>query len=111
MRQLVAHCILLELTDDQIHLALATTSAPLLNKEREVSLRDALQAYFGRALKLNIEVKDAEGESPAAREARLQAERQAEAEAAIDSDPNVQSILDAFDGQVQPNSVQPIESN
>jgi DNA polymerase-3 subunit gamma/tau len=111
LRQLVAHCILLELTDDQIHLALATTSAPLLNKEREVSLRDALQAYFGRALKLNIEVKDAEGESPAAREARLQAERQAEAEAAIDSDPNVQSILDAFDGQVQPNSVQPIESN
>ena len=111
MQQLVAHCILLELTDDKIHLALATTSAPLLNKEREVSLRDALQAYFKRPLKLLIETKDVEGESPAARDARLQAERQAEAEAAIDSDPNVQSILDAFDAQVQPNSVQPIESN
>ena len=111
MRQLVANCILLELTDDNIHLALATTSAPLLNKEREASLCDALQAYFGRSLKLNIEVKDAEGESPAVRDARLLAERQAQAEAAIESDPNVQSILDAFDGQVQPNSVQPIESN
>jgi DNA polymerase-3 subunit gamma/tau len=111
MQQLVAHCILQELTDNQIRLALATTSAPLLNKERETSLRDALQAYFKRPLKLQIELKDTEGESPAARDARLQAERQAEAEAAIESDPNVQSILDAFDAEVQPNSVHPIESN
>ena len=111
MQQLVAHCILLAQTNEAIHLALATTSAPLLNKERESSLREALQAYFGRPLKLHIEIKDAEGESPAARDARLKAERQAEAEAAIDNDPNVKSILDAFEGQVQPNSVQPIESN
>ncbi len=111
MQQLVAHCILLAQTNEAIHLALATTSAPLLNKERESSLREALQAYFGRPLKLHIEIKDTEGESPAARDARLQAERQAEAEAAIDNDPNVKSILDAFEGQVQPNSVQPIESN
>ena len=110
MQQLVAHCILQELTVDQIRLALATTSAPLLNKEREASLRDALQSYFGRSLKVQIELKDTEGESPAARDARLQAERQAEAEAAIESDPNVQSILDAFDAEVQPNSVHPIES-
>ena len=110
MQQLVAHCILQELTDSQIRLALATTSAPLLNKEREASLRDALQSYFGRSLKVQIELKDTEGESPAARDARLQAERQAEAEAAIESDPNVQSILDAFDAEVQPNSVHPIES-
>ena len=111
MHQLVAHCVMQELTHDQIHLALATTSAPLLNKEREASLREALDAYFGRPLKLQIEIKDSEGESPAAREARLQAERQAAAEAAIEGDPNVQSILDAFDGQVRPNSVQPTETN
>ena len=111
MHQLVAHCVMQELTDDQIHLALATTSAPLLNKEREASLREALEAYFERRLKLQIEIKDSDGESPAAREARLQAERQAAAEAAIESDPNVQSILDAFDGQVRPNSVQPTETN
>ena len=111
MQQLVAHCVMQELTDTQIHLALATTSAPLLNKEREASLREALVAYFGRPLKLQIEIKDSEGESPAAREARLQAERQSAAEAAIESDPNVQSILDAFDGQVRPNSVQPTETN
>ena len=111
MQQLAAHCIMQELTDDAIHLALATTSEPLFNKEREASLRDALQSYFGRSLKLQIEIKDAEGETPAARDTRLQAERQAEAEAAIQNDPNVQSIVDAFDAQVQPNSVQPIESN
>jgi DNA polymerase-3 subunit gamma/tau len=109
MQQLVAHCVLQELTDTQIYLALATSSAPLLNKEREAGLREALTAYFGRPLKLHIEIKDADGETPAEREARLQAERQATAEAAIESDPNVQSILDAFDGQVRPNSVQPIE--
>jgi len=110
MHQLVAHCVMQELTDNHIHLALATTSAPLLNKEREASLREALVAYFGRPLKLQIEIKDSEGESPAAREVRLQAERQAAAETAIENDPNVQSILDAFDGQVRPNSVQSTES-
>ncbi len=111
MQQLAAHCVMQQVTDDQIDLALATTSAPLLNKERETGLRDALVTYFGRPLKLQIEVKDADGETPAARDVRLQAERQAAAEAAIESDPNVQSILDAFDGQVRPNSVHPIESN
>jgi DNA polymerase-3 subunit gamma/tau len=109
MQQLVAHCVMLELTDKQIHLALTTTGAPLLNKEREANLREALESYFGRPLKLQIEIKDTEGETPAAREVRLQAERQAAAKAAIDTDPNVQSILDAFDGQVRPNSVQPTE--
>ena len=111
MQQLVAHCVMLEQSESLIRLALATTSAPLLNKEREAGLREALETYFGRSLKLQIEVMDTEGETPAAREARLQAERQAAAEAAIQNDPNVQSILDAFDGQVRPNSVQPIESN
>ena len=111
MQQLVAHCVMQELTDKQIHLALATSSAPLLNKEREASLREALAAYFGRPLKLQIEIGDTDGETPAAREERLQAERQAAAEAAIESDPNVQSILDAFDGQVRPNTVQPIKSS
>jgi DNA polymerase-3 subunit gamma/tau len=111
MQQLAAHCVVLELSKDQIHLALATTSAPLLNKERETGLREALATYFGRPLKLQIEIKDTDGETPAAREVRLQAERQAAAESAIENDPNVQSILDAFDGQVRPNSVHPIESN
>ncbi|MGW8228831.1 MAG: DNA polymerase III subunit gamma/tau [Gammaproteobacteria bacterium] len=111
MQQLAAHCVMLELSKDQIHLALATTSAPLLNKERETGLREALATYFGRPLKLQIEIKDTDGETPAAREERLQAERQAAAESAIENDPNVQSILDAFDGQVRPNSVHPIESN
>ncbi len=109
LQQVAAHCVLEELTESQIRLALASTSAPLLTKEREASLQEALTAYFAKPVKLTIEIKEAAGESPAARDARLQAERQAQARAAIENDPNVQSILEAFEGEVNPDSVQPVE--
>lgn len=108
-RQLAAHCVLLHQDNKTFRLALDPVNAPLLTREREASLQDALSATLGRPIKLEVEVKEVEGESPAAREARLAAEKQAEAEVAIQSDPNVQSILDAFDGQVKTNTVQPTD--
>lgn len=108
-QQMAAHCVLEEQGEDRFQLALAKISAPLLTKERESTLGNALTDYFGKPIKLEIEVKDAEGESPAARDARLAAERQAEAEAAINDDPNVQSILDTFGGQVKPDSIKHTE--
>jgi len=111
LRQLVNQCVLEELSDERVRLALGSAGAPLLTREREAELEKALGEHFGRPVKLTVSVKDAEGESPAEREARLAAERQARAEARIRSDPHVQSILEAFDARVRPGSVEALNDN
>jgi len=111
LRQLVNQCVLEELADDHVRLALGPAGAPLLTREREAALAKALGEYLGRPVKLTVDVKEAEGETPAAREARLTAERQARAEERIASDPNVQSILETFDARVRPGSVQAVDGN
>ncbi len=111
LRQLVNQCVLEAQEGDRIRLALGPAGAPLLTREREAALAKALGDHLGRPVKLTVEVKDTEGETPAAREARLAAERQAQAEARIASDPNVQSILETFDAQVRPGSVQALDGN
>jgi len=95
--------------DAVLELALDPAKAPLLTRERETTLREALAAALGRPVKLRIEITEVAGESPAAREARLAARKQAEAEAAIMADPTVQSIIEAFDGQVKTETVQPTD--
>ena len=111
LRQLVNQCVMEELADDRISLALEPAGAPLLTKEREAALAEALSKYFGRPMKLAIAARAAEGETPADREARLAQERQARAEQTILGDPNVQTIIETFDAQVRPGSVQALDGN
>jgi len=109
LQQAVANCVLVKQTADFYQLALAPTSAPLWTKGREESLAGALSEYLGRPIKLQVELKEVDGESPAARDLRIQAERQLAAQTAIENDPNVQSLIEAFDAKIQPNSVEPID--
>jgi DNA polymerase-3 subunit gamma/tau len=109
LQQAVANCVLIKQHDDFFHLALAPSSAPLWTKGREDTLARALSDYLGRPIKLQVELKEVDGESPAARDSRLQAERQLAAQTAIENDPNVQSLIEAFDAKIQPNSVEPID--
>jgi len=111
LRQLVNQCVMEELSDDRISLALEPAGAPLLTKEREAALAEALSKYFGRPMKLVIVARAAEGETPADRAARLAQERQARAEQTILGDPNVQTIIETFDAQVRPGSVQALDGN
>ncbi len=109
IKQVVAHCVLEEHKDGVIKLALASAGAPFLTKEREATLCEALCKYFGETVRLHIEIKEADGESPAERQARLSSERLSQARAAIENDPAVQSIVEAFDGQVKADSVTPVD--
>ena len=111
LRQLVNQCVMETLADDRISLALEPAGAPLLTKEREAALTEALSKYFGRPMKLTIAARVAAGETPADRAARLAQERQARAEQAILGDPNVQTIIETFDAQVRPGSVQALDGN
>jgi DNA polymerase-3 subunit gamma/tau len=83
--------------------------AHLGNPKWEETLREALEEYIGRPVKLSVEV----GQPPAATPERLNRERSAErqqaARSAIEGDPRLNSLLERFDGRIDPDSIRPVE--
>ena len=108
-KQVASQCVLLKVDGNAISLALSPASAPLLNKDREARIGQAVKDILSVDIKLTIEMKKAEGESPSARDLRISEEKVATAEAIIEDDENVKSLLDTFGGHIQSNSVQPVE--
>ena len=110
LKQLVEHSAFVSVDNLHLNLAVAPSHAAMLTADRSGQLQEKLSSYFGVELKLYIETAQIETETPAARTGRQQQERQTEAEESIVNDDNVKNILDAFGGQVDLGSVQPIES-
>ncbi len=74
-------------------------------------VRDALGAHLGGAVRISVEVGPVQGETVAARRTLQRAAVQAEAQAAIEGDAFVQTLLTSFDGTIVPDSVQPIQTD
>jgi DNA polymerase-3 subunit gamma/tau len=81
----------------------AMTEAPLVAK-----IRDALSAHFGRPIRVSILSGEVEGPTVAGIDSAEQAQRLSQAQAAIQSDPFVQALIQDFGAQIVPGSVQPI---
>jgi DNA polymerase-3 subunit gamma/tau len=95
--------------DKKIHLRLQQTLAHLMNRGRSEVLARLAGERFGAPLELRIEVHDgsSEVETPSVqRERRLQSEREA-AEAGFLNDPEISTLIDQFDAELVPGSVQP----
>jgi len=73
----------------------------LLSEAQRVSLGRALEQSLGHEIALEIRAGTAPFETPAQRRGRLQAERQAAAETAMQEDENVRALLAEFDGQLE----------
>jgi len=80
---------------------------PLAEPALVGKVRDALAGLFGRPVRLSVEVGSVRGTTAAAARTREQAQAQALAQAAIEGDTFVQSLLAGFDGTILPESVQP----
>ena len=72
-------------------------------------LRAALAAVLGDGLKLDIQIARPQGETPAQRLARRNAERQAEAEAVMEQDPVARFLMDELDARWVPGSIRPAD--
>lgn len=108
-RQLALNCALLRHDGDVVELALEPGQRALHNKKWEDVLAKALSDHLGRPIRLTIQLGGGRGETPMAAQQRRDQERQAEALASIESDANVQSILERFGGRIEPGSVRPLE--
>lgn len=98
-KQLASHCTVLEQTPQLLRLRLPEMHKPLLESFGD-KLRAALRDRLGDRMRIVFEFGDTAGAAPAQIAAREQARRMADAEAAIESDPFVQTILRQFDAKI-----------
>ena len=103
-RELARHSALISWDKNLIKLALPQDKRPLATQKER--LGNTLSEYFGRSLKLEIELTDNAGESVAVRDKQVKDEKQFAAEIAFMADPAVQVLLTEGQGRVRAGSIQ-----
>jgi len=106
--QLAKNCAFLNCTSSNMKLALSESHQHFLNDQRKAALQQAIQNITNSHVVLDIVVKSEQlPDTPAIREQQRQDNRQKSAETAIYTDENIKSIVEAFDAQVIPKSIEP----
>ena len=105
--QLANNCVL-DKVEDNVCRLLIDPSFHRVGTSAEDKLREALQKYFGKPLKLEITPQISEQMTPALEQQKAREDRQQEAVDAINADPNVQELKEQFDARVLPGSIEPI---
>ena len=89
-------------------LRVAEAHKHLLDRAYQDKLVAALRDKFGPALTVSIELGAAVEKTPQQVRTRIKDERQAEAVAAIESDPFVRELVEQFGGQIDASTIQPL---
>jgi DNA polymerase-3 subunit gamma/tau len=106
-RQLADNCVLLGRDGATLRLALDPRRTALQTRAIEDKLAQALSRHFGSPVRLEIEVRGTEAETPARAIERQQAERRAQARAAFEADATVDAFRQRFGASVVAESVRP----
>jgi DNA polymerase-3 subunit gamma/tau len=107
-RQLAANCRLIERSGSAVHLELDPAHEHLLTGALKTRLAEALERHSGGPVRLRIEVGGARGDTPARRQEAREIQRQKQAEASIQADPNVRAMQDIFGATIEPDSIRPV---
>ncbi|MFK8018274.1 MAG: DNA polymerase III subunit gamma/tau [Pseudomonadales bacterium] len=107
-RNVAANCELKEAADGHVVFCLDEVNCKLFQATHVAQLESALQNYTGQMLKVTLESGAVGRETPFLHDQRCKRERQQAAVDSIMSDPNVNSLLQTFGGQVEHESIAPI---
>jgi len=107
-KMLADHCELVAQSGDAVTLRVGEAHKHLLDRPYQDKLIAALRDKFGAALQVAIEIGAAAEQTPQQVRTRIKEARQAEAVAAIESDPFVRELVEQFGGQIDPTSIQPL---
>ena len=106
-RQLAGNCQLLAREGDHFRFLLDDRARALHTRQLEDRFTQALRQLVGATATVEIEQGGA-GDTPARREEQARDERLEKARAALERDPNVQSLRDRFGAVLQPDSIKPV---
>jgi DNA polymerase-3 subunit gamma/tau len=96
--------------DDRLEFRVSRDDLPLISDRFKASLAEALARQTGGERRIDVKpVDDDELLTPARLAEDDQAQRQADAEAAVATDPVIRRLQDTFDAEVVPGSVRPGE--
>ncbi|MCP3664207.1 MAG: DNA polymerase III subunit gamma/tau [Gammaproteobacteria bacterium] len=107
-RQLANNCIFDNWDGTNLLLRLDPTHLSMRVGSSEQRLAKALESYLGCRVKLEITVGEADQATPAQQQAKAEADRQREAEAAMASDPMSQALEERFGARLIPETVKPV---
>lgn len=109
VKLLAANCALLGREGSEVTLSLDKAAESYLTRARQKSLEAALSAYFGESLRVSVSVGAEAGETPMQANARLAGEDLEAARRNLESDPNVQSLIDVFGATLNSDSVRVVD--
>lgn len=107
---IAANCSLVARDGDTWTLHLDPGQSALFNATQQRRLNEALDQFHQRPIKLNIELRTPEQETPAQAAARKRANRQRSAEASIHNDPLVQQMIEQFAAVVRDGTIEPYDA-
>ena len=100
-KMIAEHAVLKSLQLPSVELVLSDQHDTLLNEAQRSALGRALAELLGEQVELVVSTAPIASETPNERKAKLQQERQSDAEAALQQDSTVQSLLSEFGGKIE----------
>jgi len=107
-KMLADHCELVSQAGDAVTLRVGESHKHLLDRAYQDKLVGALRDKHGATLQVTFEIGKAAEQTPQQVRTRIKEARQAEAVAAIESDPFVRELVDQFGGQIDASTIQPL---
>ena len=104
--QLANNCVLDKIDGNICHLLIDPSFHRVGSAEEK--LRNALEKYFDKPLKLEIKPQTSQQMTPAMEEQKARDDRQQAAVDAINADSNVQALKEQFDARILPGTIEPI---
>ena len=109
VKELAAHSTFAGRQGNKVQLVLDADGEHFRRPQLEEKLVQALSAYFGEPVRLELSVADRALDTLARQQKAAADDRVQQARAAIESDPNVRAMRDMFGATVTPDSVRPTE--
>lgn len=109
VKELAAHSTFAAKQGNKVQLVLDADGEHFRRPQLEEKLAQALSAYFGEPVRLELSVADRALDTLARQQKAAADDRVQQARAAIENDPNVRAMRDMFGATVQPDSVRPTD--
>ena len=105
VKQLCSNAAIQADSANDLSLVLDESHGQLLNKDRELELKKAMESLWGKTIKLKIELGKPTNDTPAAEKKKELDSKQQAAEEAINKDANIQALQESFGATIKPGSV------
>ncbi len=109
VKELASHTTLAGKQGNRVQLVLDADGEHFRRPQLEEKLAQALSAYFGEPVRIELSVADRALDTLARQQKAAADDRVQQARAAIENDPNVRAMRDMFGATVTPDSVRPTD--